>query len=50
VGKPIAVPACPTKAGRTQYRGSAEFLEMVDGQIRIVGQLVEKIAPEQFHF
>ncbi len=49
-GKPIAARACPTKAGGTQYRGSAEFLELPDGQIRIVGQLVEKIAPEQFHF
>lgn len=49
-GKPIAVRACPTKAGGTPFRGSAEFLELPDGQIRIVGQLVEKITPEQFHF
>jgi hypothetical protein len=39
-----------TKAGGTLYRSSAEFLEMSDGQIRIVGRLVEKITPEQFHF
>jgi hypothetical protein len=50
VGKPISARACPTKAGGTQYRGSAEFLALPDGQIRIVGQLVEKITPEQFHF
>jgi hypothetical protein len=50
VGKPISARACPTKAGGTQYRGSAEFLELPDGQVRIVGQLVEKITPEQFHF
>jgi hypothetical protein len=49
-GKPISARACPTKAGVTQYRGSAEFLELPDGQIRIVGQLVEKITPDQFHF
>jgi hypothetical protein len=50
IGKPMAARACPTKAGGTQYRGSAEFLELADGQVRIVGQLVEKITPEQFHF
>lgn len=50
VGKPISARACPTKTGGTLYRGSAEFLEMSDGQIRIVGQLVEEITPEQFHF
>ena len=50
IGKPISARACPTKAGGTQYRGSAEFLELPDGQIRIVGQLVEKISPDQFHF
>jgi hypothetical protein len=50
IGKPIAARACPTKAGGTRYRGSAEFLELADGQVRIVGQLVEKITPDQFHF
>ena len=50
VGKPMDARACPTKAGGTQYRGSAEFLALPDGQIRIVGQLVEKLTPEQFHF
>ena len=50
VGKPMAARACPTKAGGTQYRGAAEFLELADGQVRIVGQLVEKLTPEQMHF
>ena len=50
IGKPISARACPTKAGGTQFRGSAEFLELPDGQVRIVGQLVEKITPDQFHF
>ena len=50
IGKPIAARACPTKAGGTRYRGSAEFLELPDAQVRIVGQLVEKITPDQFHF
>ena len=49
-GKTMAARACPTKAGGTQYRGSAEFLQLSDGQLRIVGQLVEKVTPEQFHF
>jgi hypothetical protein len=50
IGKPMAARACPTKAGGTLYRGSAEFLQLADGQLRIVGQLVEKVTPEQFHF
>ena len=50
MGKPISARACPTKAGGTQYRGTAEFIQLADGQIRITGQLVEKITVEQFHF
>jgi len=51
VGKPIAARACPAKAGGTQYRGSAEFLQLADGQIRIVGQNVERgLTPDQLHF
>ena len=50
IGKQMNARVCPGKAGGTQYRGSAEFLALSDGQIRIVGQLVEKLAPEQFHF
>jgi hypothetical protein len=50
IGKPISVRGCAAKAGGTEYRGAAEFLQLADGQTRIVGQLVEKIAPEQMHF
>ena len=49
-GKPMAARACPTKEGGTQYRGAAEFIELADGMIRVTGQLVEKIGPDQFHF
>lgn len=50
MGKPISARACPTKAGGTPYRGTAEFIQLADGLIRITGQLVEKITVEQFHF
>ena len=51
VGKPIAARACPAKAGGTQYRGAAEFLQLSDGLIRVVGQNVERgLTPDQLHF
>ena len=50
MGKPISVRACPTKAGGTEYRGAAEFLKLPDGLLRIVGQNVEGLTPEQLHF
>ena len=50
MGKPISVRACPTKAGGTEYRGTAEFLKLADGVLRIVGQNVEGLTPEQLHF
>lgn len=50
MGKPIAARACPTKAGGTQYRGAAEYIKLADGQLRIVGQLVEHLTPEQLSF
>ena len=50
MGKPISVRACPTKAGGTQYRGTAEFIKLSDGVLRIVGQNVEGLTPEQLHF
>ena len=50
MGKPIIVRACPTKAGGTEYRGAAEFLKLPDGFLRIVGQNVEGLTPEQLHF
>jgi Family of unknown function (DUF6152) len=50
MGKPVAARACPTKAGGTQYRGAAEYIKLADGQLRIVGQLVEHLTPEQLSF
>ena len=51
VGKPVSARACPAKAGGTQYRASAEFLQLADGQIRVVGQNVERgLTPDQLHF
>ena len=50
MGKPIVVRACPTKAGGTQYRGAVEFLKLSDGLLRVLGQNVERLTPEQLHF
>lgn len=50
MGKPVAARACPAKAGGTQYRGAAEYIKLADGQLRIVGQLVEHLTPEQLSF
>jgi hypothetical protein len=50
MGKPMVVRACPTKEGGTEYRGAAEFLKLSDGLLRIVGQNVEGLTPEQLHF
>lgn len=50
MGKPISARICPTKAGGTQYRGAAEYVKLADGQLRIVGQLVEHLTPEQLSF
>jgi hypothetical protein len=50
MGKPIVVRACPTKEGGTEYRGAAEFLKLPDGLLRIVGQNIEALTPEQLHF
>ena len=50
IGKPIIVRACPTKAGGTDYKGAAEFLKLPDGLLRIVGQNIEALTPEQLHF
>jgi len=50
VSKPMAARACLTKPGGTPNKGAAEFIELADSQIRVTGQLVEKITPDQFHF
>ena len=42
---------CPARAGFGANRGSAEYIKMADGIIRIVGQLPERdITPEKLSF
>jgi len=41
IGKTITVRGCPTKAGGSLYRASAETLTLSDGRLHIVGQDVE---------
>jgi hypothetical protein len=41
IGKTISLRGCPTKAGGTVNRASAETLTLSDGRLRIVGQDVE---------
>jgi Family of unknown function (DUF6152) len=50
MGKPMVARACPAKAGGTAYRGTAEFLQLSDGLLRVVGQNVENLTPEQLHW
>jgi hypothetical protein len=50
MGKPVSARACPTKAGGTPYRGTAEFIKLADGQLRVTGQNVENLTPSQIHF
>jgi len=50
MGKSVSARACPTKAGGTPYRGTAEFIKLADGQLRITGQNVENLTPPQIHF
>ena len=50
MGKSVSARACPTKAGGTPYRGTAEFIKLADGQLRVTGQNVENLTPAQLHF
>lgn len=50
MGKPMVARACPAKPGGTLYRGTAEFLQLSDGLLRVVGQNVENLTPEQLHW
>ena len=50
MGKSVSARFCPTKAGGTPYRGTAEFLRLADGQLRVVGQNIENLTPAQIHF
>ena len=50
MGKSVSARACPTKTGGTPYRGTAEFIKLADGQLRVTGQNVENLTPPQIHF
>ena len=50
VGKPAVARICPTKPGGTPYKGTAEFFKLGDGLLRIVGQNIENLTPEDLHF
>lgn len=50
VGKPAVARICPTKAGGTPYKGTAEYFKLGDGLLRIVGQNIENLNPEDLHF
>ena len=47
-GKPINARACPAKGA--EYRGAASYLALSDGQIRLVGQQVERRSDADKHF
>ena len=49
IGKPINVRACRARVGGDS-RGAASYLQLPDGEIRGVGQQVERRAPQDRHF
>ena len=49
-GKPINVRACLARAGAGENRGAASYLQLPDGEVRGVGQQVERRPPEDRHF
>ena len=49
IGKPISARVCLAKGG-VQHRGAASYLALADGQIRLVGQSVERRPDEDKHF
>jgi hypothetical protein len=49
IGKPINVRACRSRV-EGDRRGAASYLQLPDGEIRGVGQQVERRAPEDRHF
>ena len=51
MGKMMDARICPARPGFGTNRGSAEYIKMADGIIRIVGQLPERdITPEKLSF
>jgi len=49
IGKPINARVCLAKTSN-QHRGAASYLALADGQIRLVGQGVERRSDDQKHF
>jgi hypothetical protein len=49
MGKPINVRLCRSRI-EGETRGAASYLQLIDGEIRVVGQQVERRAPEDRHF
>jgi hypothetical protein len=51
MGKLMDARICPARLGFGENRGSAEYIKLADGIIRIVGQLPERdITPEKLSF
>jgi len=50
MGKVMDARVCPAKLGFGENRASAEYIKMADGIIRVVGQLPEKITPQELSF
>jgi len=50
MGKPATAWACPTKSGGTPDKGAAVYLKLSDGLLRIVGQNVGGMRPDQLDF
>jgi hypothetical protein len=48
-GKPINVRMCRSR-NASETRGAASYLQLIDGEVRVVGQQVERRAPEDRHF
>ena len=50
MGKVMDARVCPAKLEFGKNRASAEYIKMADGIIRVVGQLPEKITPQELSF
>jgi hypothetical protein len=50
MGKVMDARVCPAKLEFGENRASAEYIKMADGIIRTVGQLPEKITPQELSF
>ena len=49
MGKAINARMCRSRS-KNEARGAASYLQLLDGEIRVVGQQVERRAPEDRHF